>query len=437
MCSCSSTPCGCLTPNIPRGPRGFAGEPGPAPNITVGTVTALPAGSSPTFEITGTSPNLVIDVGLATGDTGPAGAAGANGQDATELFTSLVTFQVPLVGSANPATVGDTSWMTVGGWLYIRNAGYFRIVAINSPTSVHLANPGGTPFPGYTVSWPSGIPGNAPGTTVVTTDGTDNQVIQAAVPGAPGDTGATGPAGNPGQDALIEVVYAIPTVAPAIGQEFKIYTDSPTTPTVITGYSWNGASWVASVNLTPAAGTKIVSTGGDPNVTLPSGTVVGDYAIRTDVPSIYIKTTVSTWTLQVTLTNTFQQVATQSGGNMGTVPVYTEAVVGFMPFSETHAAPGTYTLDLQYQGIYVDANKDIDLNWDDSSFDKPSVWEFQLTNSDGSPINITYATGRWAKATGLTEPATLAAGATQMFILRKNVAGDRLIIEDTFVVANI
>ena len=437
MCSCSSTPCGCLTPNIPRGPRGYAGEPGPAPNITVGEVTALPAGSTPTFEISGTSPNLVIDVGLVTGNTGPIGAAGANGQDATELFTSLVTVQVPSLGNASPATVADTSWMTVGGWLYIRNAGYFRIVAINSPTSVQLANPGAALFPGYTVSWPAGIPGNVAAGTVVTTDGTGNQVIHTSVPGAPGTTGGTGPTGNPGQDAFIEVVYAIPTAAPAVGEEFKIYTDSAVTPTVITGYSWNGASWTASVNLTPAAGTKIVTTSGDPNITLPSGTVVGDYAIRTDVPSIYIKTTVSTWTLQVTLTNTFQQVATQSGGDMGTIPIYTNAVVGFIPFDGAHAAPGTYTLDLQYQGIRVDANKDIDLDWDDSNFSKSAVWEFQLTNSDPSPINITYAATRWAKATGLTEPATLAAGATQMFILRKNVAGDRLIIEDTFVVANI
>lgn len=432
MCSCSSTPCGCLPPNIPRGPRGYAGEPGPAPNITVGTVTALPAGSSPVFDITGTSPNLVIDVGLVTGDTGPAGAAGANGTNGQPSYTTLTAnFTQPNLNTSTVVQVGTTSWMAVGEWIFISGGGYYRIAAITSPTVVQIANPGSV------LGFPAGVPGNAAVGSTVSTTGALAQVTPGGIPGIAGADGTIGPQGPQGPSSIIEVVYTIPTAAPAAGQEFKIYTDSPTTPTVITGYNWNGTTWAATANLTPAAGTKIVSTAGDPNVTLPAGTVVGDYAIRTDVPGIYVKTTVSTWTLQVTLTNTFQQVATQSGGDMGTVPLSTQAVVGFVPFTDTHSAPGTYTIDLQYQGTHVAANKNIDLDWDDVTFSDSAVWEFQLTNSDPSSINITYAATRWAKATGLTEPATLAAGATQMFVLRKNVTGDRLIIEDTFVVANI
>lgn len=439
MCSCSSTPCGCLTPNIPRGPRGFSGEPGPAPSFTVGTVTALPAGSTPVFDITGTSPNLTIDIGLVTGDTGPAGAAGANGtngQNGINSFTSLVaSFTQPSPGSMVTITVANSSWMSLGSWVYISGGGWY-VVASNplSGSQIIVRNPGAADLAAVWPGGPTSVPQNTAAGTVITSTGFSSQVQPSGPPGIKGTPGTGGVAGLPG---VIQVVNAIPTSAPPPNEVFKIYTDSPTTPTVITGYSWNGLAWVATANLTPAAGTKIVSTAGDPNVTLPAGTVVGDYAIRTDVPSIYVKTTVSTWTLQVTLTNTFQQVATQSGGDMGTVPLSTQAVVGFVPFTDTHSAPGTYTIDLQYQGTHVDANKNIDLDWDDVTFSDSAVWEFQLTNSDPSSINITYAATRWAKATGLTEPATLAAGATQMFVLRKNVAGDRLIIEDTFVVANI
>jgi hypothetical protein len=61
----------------------------------------------------------------------------------------------------------------------------------------------------------------------------------------------------------------------------------------------------------------------------------------------------------------------------------------------------------------------------------------QIENVDGSAINLTYAAGRWARDPALTLPATLAAGATQMYVIRKNIAGDRMIVTNTFVVTNV
>jgi hypothetical protein len=425
-CGCSSTPCGCNTPNIPRGPRGFAGPAGPAPNITIGDVTSGPAAAT----ITGTSPNLVLDLTIPPGATGPAGAPGANGQDATELFTNLVSFTVPGLNSSTVATVGDTSWMVDGGWLYIEGAGYFIIVNVLSPTTVQIANPGSV------LGWPAGIPGQAAPTTVIPSTATPNQVIQAAVPGLPGATGATGPGGSNGPSGFIEVVNTIPTVAPAPGGEFKIYTDSSTAPTVVTGYSWNGVSWAATANLTPVAGSQIYSVTG-----IPAGAFGknGDWAFNTVTLEVYYKTA-GTWTNPFDLSATFTQVAVASSNYMGTAPLHTDGIVGFDPLASTFNTPITYTIDLSKQGHSIESDKNVTLDWDDTSFTYGGVWELQVENIDGaSTINLILTAGRFAEnaTLAISSPIALAAGDTRMFVFRKNKAGNRLIIENTYLVNNL
>ena len=62
---------------IPAGQQGTPGTPGTngtdgqTPNITIGTVETLPAGSDVTASITGQTPNLVLNLGI---PQGPAGA---------------------------------------------------------------------------------------------------------------------------------------------------------------------------------------------------------------------------------------------------------------------------------------------------------------------------------------------------------------------------
>jgi len=77
-----------LNIGIPRGADGAAGE-GTAtlPNFTIGTVETLESGSDATVAITGTAENPVLNLGIPKGATGPAGkdgkdgAAGADGKD--------------------------------------------------------------------------------------------------------------------------------------------------------------------------------------------------------------------------------------------------------------------------------------------------------------------------------------------------------------------
>ena len=63
----------------PQGPQGPAGEDGQTPNVTIGTVQTLPAGANATAEITGTTPNLALNLGIPKGDPGEQGAKGDTG----------------------------------------------------------------------------------------------------------------------------------------------------------------------------------------------------------------------------------------------------------------------------------------------------------------------------------------------------------------------
>ena len=146
------------------------------------------------------------------------------------------------------------------------------------------------------------------------------------------------------------------------------------------------------------------------------------------------------WTNPFTLAATFTQVATNSGGDMGPVPVRTPSVVGFDPLVVAHTTPGTYTLDLQYQGFVIEADKDIELAWDNTSFSYHGVWEVQIENVDASPIDITIAAAAWAEnaSLALSFPISLAAGAIQVFVLRMPMTlGSRMIIENTYLLSNL
>lgn len=432
MCGCTSTPCGCETPNIPRGPRGFAGPAGPAPSIEIGLVTTGDPGDPAAASITGTSPNLTLNLTIPEGATGPAGPAGTNGTNGIPAYTNLALgFTQPAIGSptASPVQVGTTAWMAQGEWVYVSAGGYYVIQAINGPTTVTLRNPGAAD------GFPTGLPGNAGAGFLIGVTGEPAQVTPGGRPGVPGATGPTGPGGSNGPAGIIQVVNTIPVAAPAPNETFKIYTDSATTPTVITGYSWNGVSWVATANLTPAAGSQIYLTAGVPLAGVGKN---GDWAFDSGTLEVYYKTAGS-WTNPFNLSATFTQVATASSGNMGTVPIRTPRIVGFDPLAVTHSTPGTYVLDLQYQAFAIGANKDITLNWSDASFAYSGVWEVQIENTDPSPIDIDITAGVWAEdaSLALTFPIILASSDVRVFVLRKSKDGTRLIIENTYLVNNL
>ena len=423
--SCSSSPCQCEALQIQRGPRGFTGQTGPAPVITA-EVETLAAGSDATVNFTGGAGVYNMLLGIPVGATGPQGPAGANGTNGIAFTTLTAAFTQPALGNLETITVGSTAFMQLDQPIYIAQGGTY-IAASNalSATQIIVRNPGA--LDGY----PLGVVGQtAPGATVPVS-GSLSQVTVGGRPGRDGTNGTPGPQGVPGPASIVTLTTTIPTLPPAPGGELVAYTDSLVTPTIFQFYFYSGGSWRAGPNIMGTPGTLTVSTGGNPNTTLPTGPI-GTFAYRTDVPSLWLKTGAVTWVLLFTFTPTFAQVAAVTSGLIDSATVYTNRIVGYTPLVDTHTSPGVYILDLAYQGIEISADKDLELNWDDTNYSDYGQWTVTIENVDASPINLTYTAARWFKKTGLTLPATLAAGATQHYNIIKTSSG--MMITETSVV---
>ena len=114
-------------PQGPRGLKGDQGEQGPkgdtgaTPNITIGTVSTLVAGSNATASITGTSPNLTLNLGIPKGEKGDTGNSGSTGSidtsgfaTKTEVNTNLSKKQDKLVSGTNIKTINGQSLLGNG-----------------------------------------------------------------------------------------------------------------------------------------------------------------------------------------------------------------------------------------------------------------------------------------------------------------------------------
>ena len=73
-----------------QGIQGVQGADGQTPNITIGTVTTLNAGSNATAEITGATPNLTLNLGIPKGDKGDKGDTGSGGTASSTDIKPLV-----------------------------------------------------------------------------------------------------------------------------------------------------------------------------------------------------------------------------------------------------------------------------------------------------------------------------------------------------------
>jgi len=429
MCA-NSDNCNC-TLTIPRGPRGFQGEGGPAPTFNT-SVTTLPPGSDATAQVTGTSPNLTLNLGLVTGDPG-VGTPGAPGTNGLPAFTSLLNnFTQPQVGFTVPIqTSGSFQWAVIDEPIFISGGGKYTVAStpVAPYTTLIVRNDGG--------------PGNAAPLSLVATNLAAAQVTPTGRDGVVGTPGLPGAPGTPGPAGVIRVVNSVPISAPAANETFKIFTDSPTTPTIVTGYSWDsiGSIWQATVNLTPAAGTQTIFVNGDPNVVLPAGPI-GTVAIRIDLVSqidYYIKSTVSTWTLQksITIANTITQTVIAGSNLINAEVLSTNRVVGAVRFLVVTPPPGNYGIDLSLEVNHLQIDKALELDWDSSSYTEDATWIVYVENVDGSTQNLTYAAGRWARDPAITLPATLATGATQVYVMRYNADKTRMVIENTYLITNV
>ena len=74
------------------------------------------------------------------GPQGPQGFGGINGTDGTDGINSFTTltasFTQPNVGSNETISVGDSAWIALGQNIYIAQAGYYKVLAIVSSTSI-------------------------------------------------------------------------------------------------------------------------------------------------------------------------------------------------------------------------------------------------------------------------------------------------------------
>lgn len=98
-----------ITTNGVVGPTGPKGDTGPANSLTIGTVTKIAPGGTPTATITGTAPSQVLNLGVVTGDTGAAGSSGAAGVSSINTRTGDVTLAKSDVGLTNVDNTADTA----------------------------------------------------------------------------------------------------------------------------------------------------------------------------------------------------------------------------------------------------------------------------------------------------------------------------------------
>ncbi len=95
-------------------------------NVNAGLVTP----------VTVTYKKLRIEWRNVTGPTGPVGATGPAG--ASAYTTTNGSFTQPSANGTVAITVLDTSWMSVGGLIFIETGGTYEVTSIGGPTSVTI-----------------------------------------------------------------------------------------------------------------------------------------------------------------------------------------------------------------------------------------------------------------------------------------------------------
>lgn len=439
MCAgnCSGK-CGCAPQSKVQPP--LRSLPAPIPEITW-SVLQLPAGSTPTVVVSGVPPVYHVQIGfpgafsptfgtnvtvnmIPNGD--PASGTIDNtdplnpiltlnipspldGQDGVSPFTELTaSFVQPAAGSTVTITVADTSWMSLGSWLYIANGGGHYVVASNplSATQILVTNPGAaqlSPFGWVATS----IPTNGAAGATITSSGFDNQVQPSGPPGTIGETGTSG------LTPQVNIVYTVPVSAPVdAAHNLVLYFNAapPSIPTIGRFYEWNGSSWDGGPNFVAAGGTITYSGNSNPNTSPPSGAKLLDLYIQfTGTDAVYWQlTSPSTWT------------------TIGTV-----ALLGTTTSVDTHTGGGTYTFDGAVFSHIISTDSDIDLAPDTTNYNGGGTWRFTILNSDASPHDFNL--GSLATSSIPTLPLSIPAAQSANIILTR-WSSDGLTFNTKFVI---
>ena len=193
-------------PAGPAGATGPTGAPGAAATVAVGTTSTGTAGSAAAVTNVGSSSaavfNFAIPQGVAgtagpqgipgnegdqgpQGPQGPQGAAGSPGAQGPQgaagtpswTLVGAGGFTVPAYGQSINVPLADTSWIALGEWVYINDAGGpgvagQMVVTAKTPTQVTLFNPTPATYPLATTVAP-GLLTQLSGNTTDFVDGTN------------------------------------------------------------------------------------------------------------------------------------------------------------------------------------------------------------------------------------------------------------------------
>lgn len=145
--------------------QGPTGATGATPNLTIGTVQTLSAGSNATATITGTTENPVLNLGIPRGADGADGADGVDGEDGVDGTGSTVSFTRSLTSGTKVGTI------TINGTSYDLYAPTDTNTTYSAGAGISLS---GTTFSNSGVR--SVATGSTNGTISVNTNGTSAEV---------------------------------------------------------------------------------------------------------------------------------------------------------------------------------------------------------------------------------------------------------------------
>lgn len=178
---------------IPKGDQGIQGiqgekgDTGATPELTIGTVSTLPEGSSASASITGTAEHPVLSLGIPKGDTGARGQTGAKGDTGNGIASIVKTGSS---GLDDTYTVTYTNGTTTE--FYVTNG---KDGEDGQPGA--RGQTGATPD--FSIGTVETLPAGSPATASIT--GTDEEpILNLGIPtGATGAQGEQGIQGEPGE----------------------------------------------------------------------------------------------------------------------------------------------------------------------------------------------------------------------------------------------
>lgn len=252
-----------------------SGKPGPANKLTIGQVNHLPAGSQPSAEITGESPNQVLNISLVDGasvtlkvgkvtmlPSGSSMTAGLSGTYPDYLLD--IGFPTPEKGESGPAnklSVGTVSLLSAGSQPTVTITGTAPNQTIN--LGLPAAKDGVSPPPtNLTVGKVTTLSAGSPATVEVT-GLAPNLTVNFGLPQGPAGTNATplnmeiisgtvGTAGQPVTVAFAKKYSSAPFVLP-----YPVWSGQQ----IVEGVATNITATNCSVVLMQSRGTLLLSGG--------------------------------------------------------------------------------------------------------------------------------------------------------------------------------